>query len=445
MTDQNNMNQGYPQQDYKQVYQQNYQQSYPQQQYQQGNPAQGAQSQTYLQNYQQGYQQQYQQMNQGYVAQSYQQPTGGGMPPKGNKPKTGLIVGIVIAAIAIVVGIVLAIFKDEIFGSEDKKTTEEKTTENDVLTPDDWNPDLTTEIAVEDEGGFENYEDLLPSFWEAFEYCDEEGFNQCYYMPNAESAQAAKSNYENAVAKDASVQVHYTEMTAEYDMYGEMGLVEETIEGRDVLQVKEYHCEVPMTQEVNGVTYEIIDIYEGTIYQLDNYQWYLSVMTEVDVQIVSSSDDGTDTPATTETQELGETKPMGSAECGYVDVPTDWVEFMEEGGIDGTVASYQMCSPDMQTIVTMCVYDNIDPYSAASNIYGSLDAEGDTINLVTAMANIGKYEAYQVYAEYSDLFLVTYCFTADDGKTHYVAIEFPINQAGSAEVQNIESSYRLTE
>lgn len=449
MSDQNNYQQGYPQQGYPQ----NYQQGYPQQ---------GAQPQGYQQMNQQGYvdpnyQQAYQQVNQqgypqqayqqGYPQQSYQQPTGGGMPPKGNKPKTGLIVGIVIAAIALIAGIILLIFKDKIFGSDNEKTTEEITTEDVILTPDDWDTTLTTEeptteIAVDDEGGFENYDDLLPSFWEAFEYCDQELMYQCFYMPNSESAQAAENNYNNALAKADVVEVHYTEMTVEYDVYGETGLVEETIEDRDVLEVKQYRCEVPMTQVVDGVTYEIIDIYEGTIYQLDNYQWYLSVMTEVDVEIVSTSGDTT-APTTTETPELGDTKPMGSAECGYIDVPTDWMEFTEIGGIDGADASYQTCSPDMSTIVTMCVYSDIDPYDAATNIYNSIAAEGDTTDLVSAMATIGGYEAYQVYAVYSDLYLVTYCFTADDGKTHYVAIEFPLDQAGSTVVQNVESSYRL--
>ena len=448
MSDQNNyqqMNQqGYPQQNYQQAYpqgqynQQMNQQGYPQQQYQQVNQ-QGYPQQQYQQVNQQGYpQQQYQQMNQGY-----QQPTGGGKPPKGNKPKTGLIVGIIIAAVALIAGIILLVFKDKIFGDKDKdkEPTTTMTTEADIS----WDTTEDIDDPLSDEGGFANHEDLLPSFWEAFEYCDEDLMNQCFYLPNTESAQAAQTNYNNAVAKADSVVVHYTDLTVEYDVYGETGLVEETIEDREVLEVKQYRCEVPMTQEVDGVSYEIIDIYEGTIYQLDNYQWYLSVMKEVDVQIVSTSGDDTTAPTTTETQELGDTKTMGSVECGYIDVPTDWVEFTEIGGIDGVDASYQMSSPDMETIITMCTYSTVDAYTAACNVYENLSAEGDTLNLVSATATIGSYDAYQVYAEYSDLYLVTYFFEAEDGLTHYVAVEFPIDQAGSPIVQNIESSYRLTE
>ena len=451
MSYQNNNPQGYPQQGYQQMNQgypqQGYQQmnqGYPQQTYQQMN--QGYPQQSYQQ-MNQGYPQQgYQQGNQNYTGQAYQQPGGGGMPPKGNKPKTGLIVGIIIAAIALIAGIILLIFKDKIFGDkEDKKpkkaTTEDVSTEE--ITTEAYEPDTTWETTedivdpVVDEGGFSDYEDLLPSFWEGFEYCDEDLINQCYYMPHTGSAQAAESNYNNALAKADSVIVHYTDMTVEYDVYGETGQVEEDIDGREVLQVKQYHCEVPMTQEADGVTYEIVDIYEGTIYQLENYQWYLSTMKEVDVQIISSSEDDTTTP--------GNTKSMGSSQCGYVDVPTDWVEFTEAGGIDGVDASYQMSSPDMKTIVTMCVYSNIDPYSAASNVYENLSAEGDSLEVVSAMATIGGYEAYQVYAEYSDVYLVTYFFSAEDGKTHYVAIEFPTDQMGTSIIKNIESSYRLTE
>ncbi len=444
MSDQNNQ-QGYVQGMNQQGYMQQPAQGY-QQMNQQGYPQQG-----YVQQPAQGYAQGYQQMNQqGYPQQNYQSPTGGGgRPPQPKKSKTGLIVGIVIAAIALIAGIILLVFKDKIFGDDEKKkepTTTEFFTEPTETQASTEEPDIddpTTEIALEDEGGFSDYEDLLPSFWEAFEYCDQDLMNQCFYMPNAESAQAAETNYNNALAKADSVIVDYNNMTVEYDVYGETGLVEETIEDRDVLEVKQYRCEVPMTQEVEGVSYDIIDIYEGTIYQLDNYQWYLSVMTEVDVQIVSGTGDGTTTQANTEPQELGDTKPMGSTECGYVDVPTDWIEFTEIGGIDGADASYQMCSPDVKTIITMCTYSSVDAYTAACNVYESLAAEGDSLNLVSATATIGGYDAYQVYAEYSDLYLVTYYFTAEDGLTHYVAVEFPTDQAGSPVVQNIEASYRL--
>ncbi len=455
MSDQNNnqqMNQqGYVQQP-SQGYQQMNQQGYVQQ------PAQGYQQinqQGYVQQPAQGYQQMNQQgypqqpaqgYAQGYPQQNYQGTTGG-RPPQPKKPKTGLIVGIIIAAVVLIAGIILLVFKDKIFGDDEKETTTTEfvtePTETQATTEEPDIDEPTTEIALEDEGGFSEYEDLLPSFWEAFEYCDQDLMNQCFYMPNAESAQAAETNYNNALAKADSVVVDYNNMTVEYDVYGETGLVEETIEDRDVLEVKQYRCEVPMTQEVEGVSYEIIDIYEGTIYQLDNYQWYLSVMTEVDVQVVGSSGDDPTTSATTESQELGDTKPMGSVECGYVDVPVDWIEFTEIGGIDGADASYQMCSPDVKTIITMCTYSSVDSYTAACNVYESLAAEGDSLNLVSATATIGGYDAYQVYAEYSDLYLVTYYFTAEDGLTHYVAVEFPVDQAGSPIVQNIETSYRL--
>ncbi len=451
MSDQNNfqqMNQGYPQQNYQQAYpqgqynQQMNQQGYPQQQYQQ-DYQQGYPQQQYQQNYQQGYPQQYQQMNQGYATQGYQQPTGGGRPPKGNKPKTGLIVGIIIAAVVVIAGIILLVFKDKIFGDKDKEPKNPDTTMTEELDTA-WEITEDYNDPASDEGGFSDYEELLPSFWEAFEYCDEDGINQCFYLPNAESAQAAETNYNNAVAKADSVEVHYTEMTVEYDVYGETGLVEETIEDRDILAVKQYRCEVPMTQEVDGVSYEIIDIYEGTIYQLDNYQWYLSVMKEVDVQMVGDEEEETTTAPTTEPEETGDTKPMGNDDCGYVDVPTDWVRFADVNGVPDAEASFQTSDILGTTIVTLCVID-ADPYTAACNMYNGLAADEDSIEVVDSMATIGGYQAYQVYATYSDDYFVTYFFETEDGKCHYVAIEFPIDQAGSTVIQTVESSFRLTE
>lgn len=437
MSEQNNNQQGYVQNGYPQQMQAN-QQWYYQQQGQMNQQVYQQQMQGYQQMNQQGY-------AQGYPQQGYQPPAGGGnRPPQPKKSKTGLIVGIVIAAVALIVGAVLLIFKDKIFGSDDEKTTEATTEITTEFVPEivtEENPDPI----LDEEGGFEDYEDLLPSFWEAFEYCDQDLMNQCFYMPNAESAQAAENNYNNALSKADSVEVHYYDMTVEYDVYGEMGLVEENIDDRDVLQVKQYRCEVPMTQEVDGVTYEIIDIYEGTIYQLDNERWYLSVMQEVDVQIVSTSAGDTTAPANTATQELGDTKTMGSDECGYVDVPTDWVKFADVNGVEGTEASYQTSSIDGSTIVTMCVISGVDSYTAASNMYTGLSGDEGCLEVVSAMATIGGYEAYQVYAAYEDGFFVTYFFETEDGKCRYVAIEFPVDQAGSAVVQNIESSFRLTQ
>ncbi|MBR3834340.1 MAG: hypothetical protein IKJ73_08475 [Lachnospiraceae bacterium] len=463
--------QGYPQQG--QMNQQSYGQGYPQQGqmnqqgYGQGYPQQGQMNQ---QGYGQGYPQQGQMNQQGYgqgypqqaqmgqnMMQGYQQVAGGGRPPQPKKSKTGLIVGIVIAAIALIAGIILLIFKDKIFGNDDeKKTTEEITTEyTEPTETQTTTEEPTTEIAVEDEGGFEDYEDLLPSFWEAFDYCDKDMMYQCFYVKHYESEQAAETNYNTAVAKADSVVVHYSYMTVEYDFNGEMAVVDENIADRDVIAVKSYRCQVPMTQEVDGVTYEIIDVYEGTIFQLDNQMWYLSVMQEVDVQIVSQSG-GTEDPNPSgnnggsseidETMYLGygDLKAMGDSQCGYVDVPSDWINFYEEGGIDAAEAYYQMSSPDTSAIITMCVFDNgISAYDYACALYDTMAADGTADEVISAMATIGGYEAYQVYATYGDFYLVTYSFETEDGKLHYVAVEMPESMANIG--LNVEGTFRFTE
>ena len=96
---------------------QNNQQGYVQGGQPQGYPQQNVQMNQ--QPYGQGYPQQAQ-MGQNMM-QGYQCPTGGGRPPQPKKSKTGLIVGIVIAAIALIAGIILLVFKDKIFGDEEKK------------------------------------------------------------------------------------------------------------------------------------------------------------------------------------------------------------------------------------------------------------------------------------------------------------------------------------
>ena len=474
MSDQNNMNQGYPQQDYNQGYQQNYQQGYPQQQYQQNyqqqqyqqnyqqqqyqqNYQQGYPQQQYQQNYQQGYpQQQYQQMNQGYVAQSYQQPTGGGMPPKGNKPKTGLIVGIIIVAIVLVVGIVLAIFKDKIFGSEDKKTTEEitteeKTTEEMVLTPDEWNPDLTTEESNDDLGGYDTPEDVVSNFWEGFANCDKDQIYQCFYVDYEPCASDAETLYNDSLSNAPSLDIDLNGQVTTFEDTGTEGLADF---GLEVLGAKKYFTDIPMTRYKDGVVYEIIDKYEGVVFQLENGKWYLAYQKSLGVDIItvngepfedsgnSSENNGSSDVDETMYLGYGDLKAMGSDYAGYVDVPSDWVIFVESGNMPQADYFYQMSDPTGSTVITMCAYDtDQSAYDAASNLYSNLAAEGDADEVVSAQVTIGGYDAYEVYAVYGSTYFVAYTFRAEDNRLHYVAID--CNEDSKTIVFNVEGTFRF--
>lgn len=432
--------------------------------YQQGYVQQGGQPQGYQQGYvqqggqPQGYQQVYPQQNpqmyqQTYPQQGYQQPIGGGIkPPQPKKSKTGLIVGIVIAAIALIAGIILLIFRDKIFGSDDEK----KTTE-DITTEFTYEPtETTTEIAVEIEGGYDTPDDLVSNFWEGYEYCNKDQIYQCFYLEDELGASSAESNYNNAVANQDNIQVFYDEVTATFED-GSTDLVS----GVDftIVAVKVAHIEVPMIRIVDGDIYDIVDIYDGTVMQLENGKWYMADMAQTDVEVigVTSGDDGShdggnENPGNSGSSQVDETmylgygdlKTMGDSICGYVDVPSEWVVFQEIGGIDGADYYYQMSNPTGTAIITMCAYDNqTSAEEAAIAIYDSLEAEGVAEDLQGATVTIGNYEAKQVYCKYDGIYLVTYSFRAEDDRLHYVAVEMPEDSINI--VLNIEGTYRFEE
>lgn len=462
MPDQNNYQQGYgqqynqqgyPQQNYQQGYsQQNYQQAEPQQVYQQDYAQQGYGQQYSQQGYsQQGYQQGYGQQGygqqgyaqQGYAQPNYQQPVGGNNnPPKGKKSNKGLIIGISVAAVVLVVGLVLVLFKDDIFGSKIK-------------------------------GGYDTPDALIENFWEGFVTCDKDKIYQCFYLEDPSSEQSAEFNYDNALAKAGTIEVDLDNIEVTFDDYD----VDDVPNiGVKVVDAKSCHIEVPMTQEIDGYTYELLDVYDGFVYQLKNDRWYMGDIEETDVQVldmiggydepeVTTEDvmDITTEDVTTEavvdatTEDSGSTeidetmylgygdlKTMGDSQCGYVDVPSDWVIFVEQGGIPSAEATYQMSSPDASAIITMCVFDNgISAYDYASALYETMAADGTADEVISARATIGGYDAYQVYAVYGTEYLVTYSFETEDGKLHYVAVEMPDSMSNIG--LNVEGSFRFTE
>lgn len=468
--------QGYPQQSYQQNYQQQqgqpqgYQQGYPQQGYQQNYQQQPNQLQGYQQGYQQqGYQQNYQQQQgqpqgyqQGYPQQMYQHPIGGGTtPPKSNKSNTGLIVGIIIGAIVLIIGILLLIFRDKIFSSDDdNKTTEEITTEE--ITTEDTTWEGTEDTTTTTEGGYDTPEDVISNFWEGFEYCNETQMYQCFYLEDSQSSKDAEFNYNNAITLQNSVEVHLDDIETTFE---DCDASEFPDINATIIEAKKYHSVVPITQDVNGDVYEVNDIYDGIVVKLENNKWYIAVQTETDVEIISQVGEDSGTPdnsgdsgisenpdnsgtssAYDETQYLGygDLKPMGDNICGYVDVPSDWVRFQEAGGIIGVDYSYQTSNLIGTAIITMCAYDSqTSAYDAACGMYDSLVAMGDADDVITSEATIGKYDAYQVYATYGDSYFITYYFRAEDDRLHYVAVEMPADLVNI--YMNVEGTFRFEE
>ena len=147
--------------------------------------------------------------------------------------------------------------------------------------------------------------------------------------------------------------------------------------------------------------------------------------------------------STTNTDNTTTNKSVGDSNYGYVDVPKNWGKFYDVSGSDTLQYSYST------TYIITLDYMDDNQYTAkdyASNFMYNMQNDSSVTDVTGATVTIGKnkeYTAYQVYMYYpaDAVYLVTYWFEAEDGKTHYIALE------GPSDVVNytyIPESFRLT-
>ena len=131
----------------------------------------------------------------------------------------------------------------------------------------------------------------------------------------------------------------------------------------------------------------------------------------------------TTTPNTTTTSGVPAGKQkVGDKDNGYVLIPSNWTKFVDPTATETLQYSYANVY-----ILTMMNVDTsrLSAYQYASNYAKSIQSEG--ITPTTAMANIGNYTAYQVYARYTsdNTWLVAWFFETPNGKTHCISVEGP--------------------
>lgn len=128
---------------------------------------------------------------------------------------------------------------------------------------------------------------------------------------------------------------------------------------------------------------------------------------------------------------MTDTKRVGNADAGYIDVPSEFVVFQEEGGLSGAIEGFQYSDASGKTVFTVTAFDNADSETIANVLYESMDGDGSQ-DAGAAQTTIGGYDAYQIYGYYPDdnTYLVIWVFEAPDQDelVHYVAIEFDAAQ-----------------
>ncbi len=137
-------------------------------------------------------------------------------------------------------------------------------------------------------------------------------------------------------------------------------------------------------------------------------------------------------------------KRVGQANYGFIDVPSDWVNFKD---VDVTVDIIQYSDLSGVSIVTLNAWQdsNNNAKDAASATWNSMEQEGAK-DVTGATVQIGEYTAYQVYGFYPNQskVLVTWFFEAEDGYIHYVAAE-ALNDDIYEIANLIEKSFSLEE
>lgn len=116
-----------------------------------------------------------------------------------------------------------------------------------------------------------------------------------------------------------------------------------------------------------------------------------------------------------------DTRVVGNKTLGYVTIPIDWLKFKDVENVRGL----QYSDKDGEYILTLdaVVTSSLDARGFIDQKKTELESVGITTE--ETVKSIGGYNAYQIsgFYEEKNLWLMVWCFEAEDGYTHYIGIE----------------------
>ena len=141
-----------------------------------------------------------------------------------------------------------------------------------------------------------------------------------------------------------------------------------------------------------------------------------------------------------------ETQKIGSDEYGYLDVPANWVKFVDQSfdgtGVENPFIGY--CNPVTTEIVNMFAVDSSvqTAEDMANRLYTNFEQQGYQ-ELTGAKVNDTGYDCFQVYG-IAPVGVIHVVWTFDDGagKVHYISVEGGIDSA--MEIFEIPKTFSLT-
>lgn len=327
--------------------------------------------------------------------------------------------------------------------SETEMTTEttEEVTETAAAEPLEYsNPDY-------------HYSIELPSIWKKYDNAEQAGYlvmggNYDFFMnENRDSIMVSKKDgtYDDSVFIQTFKQSVDTVVGSKYTLVSSQECKAGNLAAYQVVA----KCNSGNMEGITQVIWVVNDPSDNYIYTV-YYYYYDNDEAPEDltdtllnsIKFGTNSANAAETSAETTTETVAETfsssgfynesntKRIGNDTVGYIDVPSEFVEFKEIGGLTGVVDGVQYSDPTGIAVFTLSAYKNSDltAEQAANNAYLNCQAESGS-EVKGAEVDIAGYKAKQVYTYYENdgKFLVIWAFeTSDhDDYTHYLSIEFP--------------------
>ena len=275
-------------------------------------------------------------------------------------------------------------------GCGDKKEKEIKdgnkiTTEASIDTPDEIIDD-----EEENDVTYSSSKEVITAFFEANSTIDKDLMTSCFYPYGENVENVVEANITNASAISSYTEFKIDEITFEEDDTVDIDEVIKTYNYKKYDDAQYYTVTVPLVQTIEGVTYNVDDIYSCyTICYDDN--WYLVEVKEIDVKVnpvgeTTEIEDTTEDTTTTETNEVSKVDGLSTI---YADLDN------RSFAINGKI--YTLGETTLQDMIDDGVpFNEKDIANATNNINPNYESSGFRIEL-------GEWNSAQVYVgNYTD-------------------------------------------
>ena len=176
----------------------------------------------------------------------------------------------------------------------------------------------TTEEEVEE--GFESSEDVITAYWKAFADVKKSAFRECFPDPDKASRKiniedTVQEQYDLAKEMQDSVDIHLDDIEINTTKVDVDDYDHDVMKAYDVEKVEYCEVEVPITQVVDGTSYEVLDCYVVYTVRIDG-NWYISELEEAAATVQDPIETPTTTPTVEEPTTTTEEEPTTTTEVG---------------------------------------------------------------------------------------------------------------------------------